>query len=76
MYVTASKDGSVRIWDGVTAECVRSIVGAHGSAEATCVSFTKDQRQVLTRKCWLAWWMCACYAVFSLLAKVIGFAII
>ncbi|CAN6470769.1 unnamed protein product [Victoria cruziana] len=48
MYVTASKDGSVRIWDGVTAECVRSIVGAHGSAEATCVSFTKDQRYVLS----------------------------
>ncbi|KAF3793549.1 Cleavage stimulation factor subunit 50 [Nymphaea thermarum] len=46
MYVTASKDGCIRIWDGVTAECVRSIVGAHGSAEATSVTFTKDQRQV------------------------------
>ncbi|RZC60023.1 hypothetical protein C5167_021781 [Papaver somniferum] len=43
-YVTASKDGAVRIWDGVTAQCVRSMVGAHGSAEATSASFTKDQR--------------------------------
>lgn len=44
MYVTASKDGAVRVWDGVTAQCVRSINGAHGSAEATSAIFTKDQR--------------------------------
>ncbi|XP_010257989.1 PREDICTED: cleavage stimulation factor subunit 50 [Nelumbo nucifera] len=48
MYVTASKDGVVRIWDGITAKCVRSIAGAHGSAEATSASFTKDQRFVLS----------------------------
>lgn len=44
MYATASKDGAVRLWDGVTASCVRSIVGAHGASEATSVNFTKDQR--------------------------------
>lgn len=44
MYVTASKDGGIRIWDGVTSNVVRSILGAHGSAEATSASFTKDQR--------------------------------
>lgn len=44
MYVTASKDGAIRLWDGVTANCVRSIVNAHGTAEATSVTFTKDQR--------------------------------
>lgn len=48
MYATASKDGSVRVWDGVTAECVRSILGAHGSTEATCASFTKDQKFILS----------------------------
>ncbi|XP_050224000.1 cleavage stimulation factor subunit 50 isoform X2 [Mercurialis annua] len=48
MYVTASKDGAIRLWDGVTADCVRSIVGAHGTAEATSATFTKDQRFVLT----------------------------
>ncbi|XP_042490461.1 cleavage stimulation factor subunit 50 [Macadamia integrifolia] len=48
MYVTASKDGAVRVWDGVSAQCVRSIVGAHGSVEATSASFTKDQRFVLS----------------------------
>ena len=44
MYVTASKDGAVRLWDGVSADCVRAIVGAHGTAEATSATFTKDQR--------------------------------
>lgn len=48
MYVTASKDGGVRIWDGVAAQCVRAIVGAHGSAEATSASFTNDHRYVLS----------------------------
>lgn len=48
LYVTASKDGSVHVWDGVTAQSVRSIIGAHGSAEATCASFSKDQRFVLS----------------------------
>ncbi|KAH7851513.1 hypothetical protein Vadar_012716 [Vaccinium darrowii] len=45
MYVTASKDGAIRIWDGVTASCVRSILGAHGTTEAISASFTKDQRE-------------------------------
>ncbi|CAD6264237.1 unnamed protein product [Miscanthus lutarioriparius] len=44
LYVTASKDGSLHIWDGVSAECVRPITGAHGSAEATSAIFTKDER--------------------------------
>ncbi|KAH9298174.1 hypothetical protein KI387_029856, partial [Taxus chinensis] len=48
MYVTVSKDGGVRIWDGVTAQCVRAIVGAHGSAEATSATFSNDQRYVLS----------------------------
>ena len=44
MYVTASKDGVIRLWDGVNASCVRSIVGAHGTSEATSAIFTKDER--------------------------------
>lgn len=47
MYVTASKDGAIRIWDGVNSSVVRSIPGAHGSSEATSASFTKDQRYTL-----------------------------
>ncbi|XP_008374652.1 cleavage stimulation factor subunit 50 isoform X2 [Malus domestica] len=47
MYVTASKDGVLRLWDGATAKCVRSIP-AHVMAEATSANFTKDQRFVLS----------------------------
>ncbi|KHG20393.1 hypothetical protein F383_02344 [Gossypium arboreum] len=48
MYVTASKDGAIRLWDGVSASCVRAIAGAHRTAEATSACFTKDQRFVLS----------------------------
>ncbi|KAG9151550.1 hypothetical protein Leryth_019731 [Lithospermum erythrorhizon] len=48
MYVTASKDGVIRLWDGVTSDCVRTITGTHGTAEATSANFTKDQRYVLS----------------------------
>lgn len=48
MYVTASKDGAIRFWDGVNANCVRAIVGAHGPSEATSAIFTKDQRFILS----------------------------
>ncbi|XP_021757180.1 cleavage stimulation factor subunit 50-like [Chenopodium quinoa] len=47
MYVTASKDGAVRLWDGVSAKCVRPLIGAHGT-EATSASFTKDHRFILS----------------------------
>jgi cleavage stimulation factor subunit 1 len=43
MYVTASKDGAIRLWDGITANCVRSVTAAHGTAEATSERFTRDQ---------------------------------
>ncbi|KAI5445348.1 hypothetical protein KIW84_013542 [Lathyrus oleraceus] len=48
MYVTASKDGAIRLWDGITANCVRSITAAHATAEATSAIFTRDQRFVLS----------------------------
>ncbi|XP_045786514.1 cleavage stimulation factor subunit 50-like [Trifolium pratense] len=48
MYVTASKDGAIRLWDGITTDCVRSITAAHGTTEATSAIFTRDQRFVLS----------------------------
>ncbi|XP_078430137.1 transducin/WD40 repeat-like superfamily protein [Wolffia australiana] len=48
LYVTASKDGAVRIWDGLTAQCVRTIAQAHRSTEATSARFTKDGRYILS----------------------------
>ncbi|BAB10643.1 cleavage stimulation factor subunit 1-like protein [Arabidopsis thaliana] len=48
IYITASKDGAIRLFDGVSAKCVRSIGNAHGKSEVTSAVFTKDQRFVLS----------------------------
>uniref|UniRef100_A0A1J3CVL5 Cleavage stimulation factor 50 kDa subunit n=1 Tax=Noccaea caerulescens TaxID=107243 RepID=A0A1J3CVL5_NOCCA len=48
LYVTASKDGAIRLFDGVSSKCVRSISGAHGKSEVTSAVFTRDQRFVLS----------------------------
>ncbi|CAN8264874.1 unnamed protein product [Cochlearia groenlandica] len=48
VYVTASKDGAIRLYDGVSAKCVRSISRAHGKSEVTSALFTRDQRFVLS----------------------------
>ncbi|CAI9111762.1 OLC1v1012074C1 [Oldenlandia corymbosa var. corymbosa] len=48
LYVSASKDGAIRLWDGVSASCVRTIAGAHGAAEVTSACFTRDQRYILS----------------------------
>lgn len=45
MYITFSKDGAIRLWYGVNANCVRSI---QGTAEATGANVTKDERFVLS----------------------------
>ncbi|XP_050917743.1 cleavage stimulation factor subunit 50 isoform X2 [Lathyrus oleraceus] len=50
MYVTASKDGAIRLWDGITANCVRSITAAHATAEATSAIFTRDQRHLMEKE--------------------------
>ncbi|EOA13413.1 hypothetical protein CARUB_v10026452mg [Capsella rubella] len=48
IYVTASKDGAIRLYDGVSAKCIRSINGAHGKSEVTSAVFSRDQRFVLS----------------------------
>ncbi|KAL8141882.1 hypothetical protein V2J09_014914 [Rumex salicifolius] len=48
LYVTASKDGVIRLWNGINAYCVRTIVGAHGTAEVTSAIFTKDEKFILS----------------------------
>ncbi|XP_019082603.1 PREDICTED: cleavage stimulation factor subunit 50-like [Camelina sativa] len=39
---------AIRLYDGVSAKCIRSISGAHGKSEVTSAVFTKDQRFVLS----------------------------
>eukprot|EP00112_Aurelia_sp_Birch-Aquarium-sp1_P008927 Seg1998.3 transcript_id=Seg1998.3/GoldUCD/mRNA.D3Y31 product="Cleavage stimulation factor subunit 1" protein_id=Seg1998.3/GoldUCD/D3Y31 len=44
LFATSSKDGSFKIWDGVSNRCVNTFKGAHGGAEITSVRFTKNSK--------------------------------
>lgn len=48
LYVTASKDGSWKLWDGVSNRCVQTFKNAHDGAEVQSVRFTKNSKFVLT----------------------------
>ncbi|XP_057305123.1 cleavage stimulation factor subunit 1-like [Hydractinia symbiolongicarpus] len=48
LYVTASKDGSWKLWDGVSNRCVQTYRNAHDGAEIHSVRFTKNSKFVLT----------------------------
>ena len=42
MYVTASKDGDVKIWDGVSSRCIETFQKAHDGAPICSARFTKN----------------------------------
>lgn len=48
LYATSSKDGSFKIWDGVSNRCVNTFKNAHGGAEVMSARFTKNSKYVLT----------------------------
>jgi len=48
LYATASRDGSWKLWDGVSNRCVQTYREAHDTAEVTSVRFTKNSKFVLT----------------------------
>ncbi|KAJ1729647.1 hypothetical protein LPJ61_003419 [Coemansia biformis] len=45
---SASRDGSVKIWDGASGKCVRTIDRAHDGKAATAAVFSQDSKHVLT----------------------------
>lgn len=48
LYVTASKDGNVKVWDGISNRCVETFQRAHDGAEITSARFTKNSKYILT----------------------------
>lgn len=48
LYATSSKDGSWKLWDGVSNRCVQTYTEAHDTAEVLSVRFTKNSKFVLT----------------------------
>ncbi|CAD5212263.1 unnamed protein product [Bursaphelenchus okinawaensis] len=48
LFVTASRDGDVKVWDGVSNRCVETFQRAHDSAEVCSARFTKNGKYILT----------------------------
>lgn len=48
VFATSSIDGSVRIWDGVSGQCVRTIDNAHNGTAVSSVRMLQNERFVLT----------------------------
>ncbi|CAF0802709.1 unnamed protein product [Didymodactylos carnosus] len=48
MFATSSKDGTFKVWDGVTNRCVNTFENAHANEEVCSVVFTKNSKYLLT----------------------------
>uniref|UniRef100_A0A8R1IHP8 Cleavage stimulation factor 50 kDa subunit n=2 Tax=Caenorhabditis japonica TaxID=281687 RepID=A0A8R1IHP8_CAEJA len=48
LYVTASRDGDVKIWDGVSNRCVETFMRAHDGSPICSAKFTKNGKYILT----------------------------
>jgi len=47
LYVTASKDGNIKIWDGVSNKCVNTFERAHDGAEVCSVVFSRNAKVLM-----------------------------
>lgn len=48
LFATSSKDGSFKLWDGVTNRCINTFEGAHAGEEVCSVTFSKNSKYLLT----------------------------
>ena len=47
-FCSGSKDGSVKIWDGVSNRCIATFLQAHDGAEVCSVMFSRNGKYVLS----------------------------
>ena len=48
LYASASLDGAIKIWDGVSSHCVATYIKAHDGVEVCSVRFTRNGKYVLS----------------------------
>jgi cleavage stimulation factor subunit 1 len=67
LYVSASKDGDIKIWDGVSNRCINTFLKAHDGAEVCSATFSRNAKVSLWNKrsaffwcsqCMLSWHNC------------------
>jgi len=47
LYVTASQDGNIKIWDGVSNKCINTFEGAHDGAPVCSVVFSRNAKVLI-----------------------------
>ena len=48
MYASTSDDGTIKLWDGVSARCINTFKNAHGGAEVSSIQFSKNSKYLLS----------------------------
>lgn len=48
VFASASKDGSIKLWDGVSNKCINTFAKAHDGQEVCSVAFTKNGKYLLS----------------------------
>ena len=48
LYASGSLDGAIKIWDGISSQCVSTFPAAHDGAEVSSVKFTRNGKYVLS----------------------------
>ncbi|KAB0798713.1 hypothetical protein PPYR_09706 [Photinus pyralis] len=48
VFATCSKDGSIKLWDGVSNRCINTFAKAHDGLEVCSVAFTKNGKYLLS----------------------------
>lgn len=48
LFATCSKDGNIKLWDGVSNRCVNTFVKAHDGLEVCSVEFSKNGKYLLS----------------------------
>lgn len=48
IYCSGSKDGDIKIWDGVSSKCVATFTKAHDGAEISSLIFTRNGKYLLS----------------------------
>ncbi|XP_068700333.1 cleavage stimulation factor subunit 1-like isoform X2 [Montipora capricornis] len=48
LYASCSKDGSIKIWDGVSNKCIQTFPQAHNGAEVYSVRFSQNSKYIVS----------------------------
>lgn len=48
VFASCSKDGSIKIWDGVSSRCINTFLDAHSHQEVTSIAFSRNSKYLLS----------------------------